>query len=91
MLLNLSGIILNYSENKVANRNYLILKNATVAVSLKYISNFWWSLSDHLFDLKLRWTKLCILASAGVENDNAYSNDIILLSKTQNDMFLSSL
>ena len=28
-------------------------------------------------ELKLRWTKHCVLAAAGVENDNANSSNII--------------
>ena len=42
-------------------------------------------------ELKLRWTKHCVLASTGVENDGDDSNNNISLSKTQNSMFLSSL
>ena len=32
-------------------------------------------------ELKLRWTKHCVLASAGVENDGANSNNVIFTMK----------
>ena len=32
-------------------------------------------------ELKLRWTKHCVLASAGVGNDHADSNDFIFTIK----------
>ena len=35
-------------------------------------------------------TKSCVLAAAGIDNANAYSNKFILLLKTQNYMFLPS-
>ena len=45
-----------------------ILKNVTIAVPLKYLSNFWRSLEKLLInykvELKLRWTKtLCFVCS----------------------------
>ena len=36
--------------------------------------------------LKLRWTKHCALAAAGVHNANVDDNMFFLLSKTQNYM-----
>ena len=39
----------------------------------------------------LRWTKHCVLAVAVNNNTNENPNRIIFLSKTQNDMSLSSL
>ena len=41
-------------------------------------------------ELKFRCTKHCVLAEAGVENDWADSNNLFLLSKTQNRVFQSS-
>ena len=65
-------------------------KNATIAVPLKYLSKFWRSLEIPLInckiELKLKWTKYCVLSANGNDNDN--TNNIILLSKTQNYMFL---
>ena len=74
-----------------ANRN---LKNATIAVPLKYLSNFWRSVETPLInckvELKLKWTKYCVLSAAG--NDNVNNNDSDNISftvkDTQNQMFL---
>ena len=74
-----------------ANRN---LKNATIAVPLKYLSNFWRSVETTLInckvELKLKWTKYCVLSAAG--NDNVNNNDsdniIFTVKDTQNQMFL---
>ena len=55
-----------------------VLKNATIAVSLKYLSNFWRSLEMPLIyckvELKFKWTKYCVL-SAGNKNENENNND----------------
>ena len=63
-----------------------ILKNATVAVPLKHQSNFWRSLEMTLInckvELKLSWTKHCILCVLGNANDNAnveYNNIIFTI------------
>ena len=65
-------------------------KNATIPVPLKYLSKFWRSLEIPLInckiELKLKWTKYCVLSANGNDNDN--TNNIILLLKTQNYMFL---
>ena len=74
-----------------ANRN---LKNAAIAVPLKYLSNFWRSVETPLInckvELKLKWTKYCVLSAAG--NDNVNNNDsdniIFTVKDTQNQMFL---
>ena len=55
-------------ENTVAQPNTIkvngILRNAAIAVILKYLSNFWRSLEMPLInckvELKLRWTKYCV-------------------------------
>ena len=56
-----------------------ILKNATIAVPLKYLSNFWRSLEmpliNYKVELKLKLTKHCVLSANGNENDN--DNNII--------------
>ena len=53
-------------ENKADGPNG-ILKNATIAVPLKYLSNFWRSLEIPLInckvELKLKWTKYCFSCS----------------------------
>ena len=76
--------MLEKSEADGANR---ILKNATIAVPLKYLSNFWRSLEMLLinckFELKLKWTKYCVLSEAGNDNDN--SNNIIIIIFTIKD------
>ena len=60
-----------------------ILKNATIAMPLKYLSNFWRSLEIPLInckvEVKLRWTKYCVLSLAGTDNpiDNDINNNII--------------
>ena len=68
-------------KNTVADGNNSILKNAAIVVPFKYVSNFWSSLEMPLIkcnvELKRRWTKHFVLAAAGVENDNADSNNNI--------------
>ena len=53
-----------------------ILKNARIAASLKYLSNFWRSLEMPLInctvELKLKWTKYCVFSADG--NDNEIAN-----------------
>ena len=64
-----------------------ILKNATIAMPLKYLSNFWNSLEIPLInckvEVKLRWTKYCVLSLAGSDNpiDNDINNNIIFTIK----------
>ena len=56
-----------------------ILRNATIAVLLKYLNNFWRSLEMPLINCKveskLKWTKYCVLSAAGDDNDNNINND----------------
>ena len=60
-----------------------ILKNVTIASPLKYLSNFWISLkiplSNCKVDLKLKWTKYCVLSAAGIENIIDNENDISII------------
>ena len=64
-----------------------ILKDATVAVPLKYLSNFWILLKIPLIDcqveLKIKWAKYCVLyaAAANNVNDNNYDNNNIFIIK----------
>ena len=59
-------------ENTEADRANGILKNATTAVPLKYLSNFWRSLEMLLINCKLesklKWTKYCILSAVGPDH-----------------------
>ena len=58
-----------------------IVKNAAIAASLKYLSNFLKSLEMSLInckaELKLKWIKYCVLSAAGKDNDNDKNNNII--------------
>ena len=61
-----------------------ILRNAAIAVPLKYLSNFWKLLEIPLIncklELKLKWTKYSVLSAAGNENninEDANVNNII--------------
>ena len=64
-----------------------ILKNATMAVSLKYLNNFWRSIERPLInckvDLELSQRKHCVLFVAGIGNANGKKDDdnIILTIK----------
>ena len=68
-----------------------ILENKRIIVPLKYLIKYWWSLEMPLIncrvELKLKWIKLCVLAMCG-NDDDTHSNNIVLLSKTQNFMSL---
>ena len=70
---------------KLLDNNNPILKNATIAVPLKYLSNFWRSLEVPLINckvrLKQRKTNYCGLASAGVGHDGTGYNDFIFAIK----------
>ena len=62
-----------------------IFRDTTVAVPLKYLSNFWKSLEMSLINckvkLKLKRTKYCVLAAGGADNADANSNKIISITK----------
>ena len=64
-----------------------ILKNATIAVLLKYLNNFWRLLEMPLInckvELKLRLSKRCVLSVAGTDNANGNNdnNNIIFTIK----------
>ena len=84
MLLNLLFWV-KLLEKSVADGDNSIFKNATNVVPLKYLSNFWRLLEMSLIkckiELKLKWTKQCVLAPVGVDNDDATSNNIIFTTK----------
>ena len=58
-----------------------ILKNATIALQLKYLSNFWRSLEMPLInwkiELKLKWSNYCILSAACNYKANGNDDNII--------------
>ena len=70
-------------ENKIAqpapNAANGVLKNAIISVPLKYLSNFWKALEMPLInckeELKLKWTTICVLSAAGIDNVNGIAND----------------
>ena len=59
----------------------------TIAVSLKYLSNFWRSLEMPLInckvELKLRWTKHRVLSVAGTDNVNGNNDTIFTIKDTK--------
>ena len=62
-----------------------ILKNATIVVPLKYLSNVWRSLEMPLINFKaeskLKWTKYCVLSAGGNDDTNAHPNNVIFTTK----------
>ena len=74
-------------QNTVEDEANGILKNETIAVLLKYLNNFWrlleMILNNCKVELKLKWTKYCVLSAAGNENvnNNNNANDIIFTIK----------
>ena len=77
--------LIENTEDDEASRT---LKNATIAVPLKYLSNFWRSLEMPYIncnvELKLKWTKYCVLSAAGADNvDNRDSNIIFTIKDTK--------
>ena len=61
-----------------------ILKNAAIAVPLKYLSNFWRSLEipsiNCTVELKVRWTKHFVLSVGGTDNVNGNNDDNIIFT-----------
>ena len=90
IILSLSNITLTRLGNAAAqddNDANGILKNATIAAPLKYLSNFWRSFEMQLInckvELKLRWSKHCVLSASGIDNANCNTdnNNIIFTIK----------
>ena len=56
-----------------------ILRDTTFTVALKHLNNFWRTLETPLInykdELKLHWTKHCVLAAVRVDNVNANDNN----------------
>ena len=61
------------------------LKNATIVVPFKYLSNFWRSLEmssiNWKLELKLKSAKYCVLSASGNNNDNDRDDKIIFAIK----------
>ena len=74
-------------ENTETNRANGILKNPTIPVPLKYLCNFWRSREipwiNCTVELKLKWTKYCVLPAAGNDNTNANPNNIFTIKDTK--------
>ena len=87
IILSLSNIRLTRSGNAAAqddNDANGILKSATIAVPLKYLSNFWRSFEMQLInckvELKLRWSKHCVLSVSGIDNANCNTDNNIIFT-----------
>ena len=72
-------------ENTEADGGNGILKNATIAVQSKYLSNFLRSLEMLLINCKvkttLKWTNYCVLSAAGAGNVSNMDDKIIFTIK----------
>ena len=79
-------------ENTDADGDNGILNNATIAVPLKNLSNFWRSLEMPLInckiELKLKWKNYCALFAVVQIMQMINLIKLFSLSKTQNYMFL---
>ena len=89
MILNLSSITLNklLGDTETDNVNE-ILKNSTIGVPLKYLNHLWRPLKMPFINckvqLKIKWTKYCVLSVAGNKNDiniDGNTNNIIFTIK----------
>ena len=62
-----------------------VLRNAKLAVPLKCSSNFWRSVKIALIiskvEIKLKWTKNCVLSANGNDNESNNANNIIFTTK----------
>ena len=69
----------NFKSFTEADHANEILKNTKVVVPLKYLSNFPRSLKTSLInykvELKLKWTRYCVLFAAGTDNLNGNDDD----------------
>ena len=69
-----------------------ILKNATIAVPLKYLSKFWRSLEMPLInckmELKLKSTKYCVLTAAGNGNVHGNDNDNVIFTIKETKLYV---
>ena len=74
-----------YNSKLIGSTANEILEDTTVAVSLKYLGNFWrsgeMSLINCKVELKLRWTNHCVLAVTANDNNSDNPNRIIFTIK----------
>ena len=71
-----------------------IMENATTALPLKYLSKAWrWpEIRISKVELKLKWTKHCVLATDGVDNVNAnHENIVFTINDTKFYVFVATL
>ena len=87
-ILNLLNIRLKWLGNTVAQADNAangISRNVKIVVPIKDLSNFWRSIEMALInckvELKLRFTKHCILSAAGNDNDNGNDDNITFTIK----------
>ena len=88
MILNLSSIRLNYQQTQNLSPTKSCQGNSEItklAVPLKYLSNFRISLEMLLInckvEVKLKWTKYCVLSAAGNDNTNVNIDSITFTIK----------
>ena len=65
-----------------------ITKTKRIAASLKYLSNFWRShempLINYKVELKLTWTKCCVLSANSIDkNDASFNNSNFTIKDTK--------
>ena len=79
----IAKLLRNTAGQPAPNAANRILRNATIAVPLKYLSNYWRSLEMLLtnckVEKKVRWIKHCVLSSAGTDNANGNNGDINII------------
>ena len=72
-------------RNTVENGANGILRNIAIALSTKYLNNFRKSLEmspiNCKVELKIKWTKCCVLSATRAEDDSANPNNIIFTIK----------
>ena len=83
-------LLKNAVAHLVPNATNGILRNATIALLLRYLSNFWRSLKIPLIncnvELKLKWAKYIFFSAGSTENvinEDANANNIIFTIKEQ--------
>ena len=87
IILNLSSIRLNYWETQlqIGEMENAVLRDTTITVLLKYLSNFWRSLEMPLInckvELKLKLKKYCVLVAVCVDNTETNPDNIIFTIK----------
>ena len=69
-----------------------ITRNATIATLLKYLSNFRRSLEMPLIncqvELKVKWTKYCVLSAAGSHNFNGKNANSIIFTIKETKLYV---